>query len=92
MSVDVPAASDSTDLPSVSSSASTRNKNPRPLKHNEPRPCIYCKKIQTNLNRHLLNTHKNEELVKQTAESNDRRLLTTVQVHDLVADPDPCGI
>ena len=80
MSVDVPAASDSTDLPddvasnSVSSSASTRNKRPRPLKHNKSRPCLYCKKIQTNLNRHLLKTHTNEELVKQAAESNDRRL------------------
>ena len=80
MSLDVSAASDSTDLPddvasnSVSSSASTRNKKPRPLKHNKPRPCLYCKKIQTNLNRHLLKTHKNEELVKEAAESNDRRL------------------
>ena len=35
----------------------------RPLKHNAKRPCMYCGLVQTNLNRHLLNIHKTEELV-----------------------------
>ena len=35
----------------------------RPLKHNAKRLCMYCVLVQTNLNCHLLNIHKTEELV-----------------------------
>jgi len=64
------------DQPSVNSSTvglqPSSAQRRRPVQHNAIRPCMYCGKMQTNLNRHLLSRHKSEALVTAAANAPDK--------------------
>ena len=51
-----------------------------------PRPCIFCKTMQTNLHRHLLLKHKDEEVVHHAAQlpkPEQRMALTNLKKHGI---------
>ena len=54
-------------------------KKTRAVKHNAIRPCLYCGKMQTNLNRHVLLVHKSENLVIQAKQASNKDKLEILE-------------